>query len=173
MMDQLSKAVSWFSVRLELHRTCGLVSRQTWLVSEWISVYLFVSVWRLKNLAQRWGQPAALREMPALLWHKKTKQPTDPFGPFVFFLLDSDCWNSLYKVYHFIQIFRVRVRTYEYLPYSFWVKSKTGWHLFSWSGWAAVQVDSWWKCHEQLIWKQGLSKHSWLTTLSPFLAPNK
>lgn len=181
-MDQLSKAVSWFSFRVELHRTCGLVSRETWLPSRWISFCVFVCVClEVKGFGSEvseWGQPAALRQQrPALRWYKKTKQPTEPFPcpPLraLAFLPARICWSCLYKVYHFIQTFRVRVRTYEYLPYSFWVKSKIGWHLFSRSGWAAIQVDGWWKCHEQLIWKQGLSKHSWLTTLRPFLAPNK
>lgn len=127
---------------------CGLVSRQTWLPSKWISVYLCVSVWRLRNLAQRClngGNLLPSAEMPSLLWHKKTEKPTDPFAcpplwPLAF--LPATIWSSLNKVYHFIQTFRVRVRTYEYLPYPFWMKSKTGWHLFSRSGWAAIQVDS-------------------------------
>lgn len=115
-------------------------------VDFFLCICLCLEVKGFGSEVSEWGQPAALRQQrPALRWYKKTKQPTEPFPcpplQALAFLPARICWSCLYKVYHFIQTFRVRVRTYEYLPYSFWVKSKIGWHLFSRSGWAAIQVD--------------------------------
>lgn len=145
-------SVSWFSFRAELHRMCGRVSRQTCChPSGFLSMHLFYICSEVKEFGSEmseWKQPAALRQQRCLLYAYGIKRSSNhqtlllvhPFGLLHFFLLQSDCWSSLNKVYHLIQTFRVGVRTSEYLPYSFWVESKSGWHLFARFGWLQFKL---------------------------------
>lgn len=98
-MDQLSKAVSWFSFRVELHRTCGLVSRQTWLPSRWISFCVFVCVClEVKGFGSGCLNGGSLLPSDSRGLHcDGIKRPSNqqslflvhPFGPLLFFLLES------------------------------------------------------------------------------------
>lgn len=178
-MGQSSKVVSWRSKKAQ--DTCN--GQLTHLATIPMDFFLQISVWRLKNLAQvcpnscdvlssgstdAWTS-AALEDQ---VTNRHFSLPGCHFSSLLFILLELVyCWCAVYKAPLFIWSFGEGWVSYE----GVWVSIPPVFILGEVQNWKAPVFwlwrgsnPSWWKCHEQLILKQGLSKHLCFTALIPF-----
>lgn len=142
-----------------------------------LSMYFCLEVKEFGSGMSKWWQPPALRQQRCVNYYG-IKRPSNQHALFLvhhfvsllFFLLEFDCWSTLYKVCHFTQTFRVRVSAYKYLSLDLgWSPKLDGTCFLDLDGLQSKLMDMSWTADPEARTVKTLM----FITLSPFLAPNK